>query len=182
MWVSGIGAHPGFLCCTEAEEKLLGSLGLDEGQIPFQLTSRTISVPIQDGAPIRFGFQALVIECSAADAPKLKERFYELDRPTPKSKLYPYNGLYQFVPCLKSKDWPIEKIYRLAQLYVSILEDLKPIHITNLQDINHVIADSGDSLLHVFYAMTTTNSPKRALYTPSAYTVQGASTITCTTY
>jgi len=84
MWVSGIGAHPGFLCCTEAEEKLLGSLGLDEGQIPFQLTSRTISVPIQDGAPIRFGFQALVIECSAADAPKLKERFYELDRPTPK--------------------------------------------------------------------------------------------------
>jgi len=96
------------------------------------LTSRTISVPIQDGAPSRYSFQAVVIECSAAYAPKLREWFYELDRPTPKSKLYPYIGLYQFVPCLKSKDWPIEKIYRLAQLHVAILEVLKPIHITNI--------------------------------------------------
>jgi hypothetical protein len=30
-----VGAHPGFLRCTEAEEELLGSLGLDEGQIHF---------------------------------------------------------------------------------------------------------------------------------------------------
>jgi hypothetical protein len=157
-----VGAHPGFLRRTEAEEELLGSLGLDAGQIPFQLTSHTISVPIQEGAPSRYSFQAVVVECSAADAPKLRERFYDLDRPNSKNRLYPYTGLYQFVPCLKSKDWPIDKIYRLAQLHVAILEDLKPIHITNLQDINHVIAESGDSLLHVFYTMPATKSSGNA--------------------
>jgi hypothetical protein len=46
-----VGAHPGFFRRDEAEEELIGSLGLADNSIPFQLSSRNISVPIADGAP-----------------------------------------------------------------------------------------------------------------------------------
>jgi hypothetical protein len=62
--------------------------------------------------------------------------------------------MYQFVPLLKSKEWPISKIYKLAQLHVSIVEGLRPLFITKLQDINNVINAEGNSLMQGFYCMT----------------------------
>jgi hypothetical protein len=71
---------------------------------------------------------------------------------------YPYTGSYQFVPLLKSKEWSIQKIYHLAKLHVSVINDLKTIYLVNIQDLNMVVNDSGDPLMQGFLNMTTTDS------------------------
>lgn len=60
---------------------------------------------------------------------------------------------------VKSTDWPLGKIYRLAHLHSSIIDDLKPIYIHHIQDLNYVIDDEGHSLLQGFYGMTVTGQP-----------------------
>jgi hypothetical protein len=46
-----VGAHPGHLRRDEAEEELRMSLDADPERFPFQLSSRSISVPIKEGDP-----------------------------------------------------------------------------------------------------------------------------------
>ena len=159
-----VGAHPGHLRRDEAEEELRGSLGLSEGELPFQLTSRTISVPIQEGGTQRYSFQATVIETSVEQANKLRECFYQLSKPAEAPNAYPYTGQYQFVPLLKSKEWTIQKIYQLAQFHVSIINNLKTIYLVNLQDINNVVNTSGDPLMQGFLSMTMPNSTREAVH------------------
>jgi hypothetical protein len=60
-----VGAHPGHFRRNEAEEELLASLGLDPGEIPFQLSSRSVSVPIKEDDPRRYSFNAVIVETSA---------------------------------------------------------------------------------------------------------------------
>jgi len=60
---------------------------------------------------------------------------------------------------VKSTDWPIQKIYQLAQLHSSIIDDLKTIYVHHIQDVNNVVDDSGYSLLQGFYGMTVTGQP-----------------------
>jgi hypothetical protein len=103
-----VGAHPNFFHRNEAEEELLGSLGLPDESIQFQLSSRSISVPISDGSPERYTFQAVVVETAAPHATTLREKFYELENPATATKSYPYTGSYQFVPLVKSKEWPTQ--------------------------------------------------------------------------
>jgi hypothetical protein len=152
-----VGAHPGHLRRDEVEEELKVSLGMDQGPLPFQLSSRSISVPIKDGDPSRYSFQAIVVETSTQYAPTIRETFYELDNRVKAKEDYPYTGMYQFVPLLKTKEWPLEKIYKLAQLHVNIVEGLRPIFIANLQDINHIIDDHENSLMQGFYGIQTSS-------------------------
>ncbi len=147
------GAHTGDLRRNEAELELLGSLGLEESELPFQLIARTISIPLQGGQPKKFAFQAVVIETSAANANPLQEWLYALERPTTFHGTYPYTGGYQFTPLLRSKEWPLSKIYNLAQLHVSMINELRPIYLTNLQDLNNVADDDGDPLISAFLNM-----------------------------
>jgi hypothetical protein len=42
-----MGAHPGHFCRDEAEEELKGSLFIAPEVIPFQLSTRTISIPLK---------------------------------------------------------------------------------------------------------------------------------------
>jgi hypothetical protein len=60
---------------------------------------------------------------------------------------------------VKSTDWPIQKIYQLAHLHSSIIDDLKTIYVHHIQDVNNVVDDSGYSLLQGFYGMTVTGQP-----------------------
>jgi len=149
-----VGAHPGHVRREEAEEEIRGSLGLDPEELDFQLSTRSISVPIQEGDSARFTFQALVIKTSTKNATILRERFYEF-QPSKIVKNYPYTGLYPFVPMIKSKEWSIQKIHQLAQLHVSILNDLKAIYVSNILDIHHLINDKGESLLQYFLTQKT---------------------------
>jgi hypothetical protein len=57
-----VGAHPGHFRRNKAEEELHGSLGIEPEEIPFQLSARTISVPLQEGDPIRFSFQVVIVK------------------------------------------------------------------------------------------------------------------------
>ncbi len=50
-------------------------------------------------------------------------------------------------------EWPIRKIYQLAKLHVAIIDGLRPLNVTSLQDINHVIDAEGQSLMQGFYDM-----------------------------
>jgi hypothetical protein len=154
-----VGAHPGHFRRNEAEEELLASLGLDPGEIPFQLSSRSVSVPIKEDDPRRYSFNAVIVETSTKHATRLRERFYELADPCKAISEYPYTGLYQFVPMVKSTDWPIQKIYQLAQLHSSIIDDLKTIYVHHIQDVNNVVDDSGYSLLQGLYGMTVSGQP-----------------------
>jgi hypothetical protein len=138
----------------EAEEELQASLDIEPNSLPFQLSSRSISVPIKEGDRSRFSFQAIVVETLVKHAQPLREKFYKLDPPQKAVANYPYTGNYQFVPMLKTKEWPIEKIYQLAKLHVSTIEALQPLFITNLQDVNNIIDDQGNSLMQGFYGMT----------------------------
>jgi hypothetical protein len=154
-----VGAHPGHFRRKEAEEELLASLGLDPGELSFQLSSHSVSVPIKEDDPRRYSFNAVVVETSTKHATRLCERFYELSDPSKAISDYPYTGLYQFVPMVKSTDWPIQKIYQLAHLHSSIIDDLKTIYVHHIQDVNNVVDDSGYSLLQGFYGMTVTGQP-----------------------
>lgn len=154
-----VGAHPGHFRRLEAEEELHASLGLDPGELPFQLSARSVSVPIKEHDTRRYSFNAVVVETSTKHATQLRERFYELQDPLVAIKDYPYTGLYQFVPMVKSTEWPIDKIFKLAHLHSSIIDDLKTIHVHHIQDLNNVIHDSGYSLLQGFYGMTVSGQP-----------------------
>ncbi len=148
-----VGAHPGYTRRDHAEEELRIRLRMDEEDIPYQLSARTISVPIAEDKPEKFSFQAVVIETSAKDAAALRERFYSLDNPVKAQQKFPYTGKYQFVPILKSKEWTVTKILRLAKLHVKLISDLKPIFITNLQDLRNEITPAGSTLMQGFYGM-----------------------------
>ncbi len=120
-----VGAHPGHLRRDEAEVELRVSLDADPDKFPFQLSSRSISVPVKEGDPSRYSFQAIVVETSTQLASTIWEKFYELDQPAKAQAIYPYTGMYQFVPLLKSKEWPVDKIYKLARLHVNLIESLR---------------------------------------------------------
>jgi hypothetical protein len=126
--------------------------------------ARTISVPVLEGQPKKFPFQAVVVETSAANAQALRERFYALEKPTTFNRTYPYTGSYQFVPLIKSKEWPLTKILNLAQLHVKIIQDLRTIYLSNIQDLNNVANDDGDHLLSAFLNMVTSSPP--TVYSP----------------
>jgi len=120
-----------------------------EFKIPFQLSAHTISVPIVNGNTERFSFQAVVIETTAEHAAKLRERFYSLGDPLQVQQVYPYIGKYQFAPLVKSREWPIDKIWKLAKFHDNIICGLRPIFIQNLQDLNNKINDT-DTLRTAF--------------------------------
>jgi hypothetical protein len=151
-----LGAHPGHLRRDEAEVELRGSLGLDLEEFSFQLSSRTISVPIKECELGRFSFQAVVVETAAQHASHLCEKFYLLEDSKRAAVTYPYTGMYQFVPVLKSKEWPISKIYQFSRLHVAIIEDLQTIYIQNLPDLNNLAADQNISMFHWFYGLEAT--------------------------
>ncbi len=174
-----VGAHPGFLRRDEAEEELKVSLDIEPDTLPFQLSSWSISVPIKDGDRSRFSFQAIVVETSVKHAQSLREKFYQLDPPHQAEASYPYTGKYQFVPLLKSKEWSLEKIYTLAKFHVSIIDGLQPLYISNLQDINNIIDEHGNSLMQGFYGMTIPSSTQQvregSTASPLIYSVHNTS-------
>jgi hypothetical protein len=124
--------------------------------LPFQLSSRSISVPITETNPSRYSFQAIIVETSTSHVQQLREKFYQLAHPSKAKIDYPYTGMYPFVPLLKSKEWPISKIYQLAQVRVKIIDDLRTLYVTNLQDINNIIGLYNHALMQGFYGMTVT--------------------------
>jgi hypothetical protein len=128
------------------------SLDADPDRFPFQLSSHSISVPVKEGDPSRYSFQAIVVETPTQLASTIREKFYELDHPAKAQAIYPYTGMYHFVPLLKSKEWPMDKIYKLARLHVNLIKSLRPMYVNNLQDINHVIDEEGNSLMQGFMA------------------------------
>jgi hypothetical protein len=146
-----LGAHPGHLRRDEAEAELWVSLGFDTDEdLTFQLSSRSVSVPIQEGKPERFVFQAVVVETSTQNA---ASKFFSLGNPDKVQKDYPYTGRYQFVPFLKTKEWTVTKILGLVKLQVKIVQDLKTVFIANLQDIRNYITSDGTTLMEGFYGM-----------------------------
>ncbi len=164
-----LGAHPGHLRRDEAESELKVSLGYDnDDEVTFQLSSRSVSVPIQEGKPERYAFQAVVVETSTQQASTLREKFFSLGNPTQAQNRFPYTGKYQFVPFLKTQEWTVEKILRLAKLHVKIVQDLKAIFIKNLKDIHNTINDDGTTLLQGFYGMTFTPPPPVTGETPTS--------------
>jgi len=152
------GAHPGYLCRDEAELELVQSLnGNQDQKIPFQLSARTVTVPIQDGKPERFAFHAFVLETSIEHATNLRERFFSLGDPERVSKLHPYTGRYFFIPLLKSKEWPVTKIWKLAKTHDSAIRNLSPLFLENFQDLknptspNATLRDAFMSIEHIDY-------------------------------
>jgi hypothetical protein len=71
-----LGAHPGHLRRDEAEDELRISLGfpIDE-ELPFQLSARSVSVPVQEGKSDRYSFQAVVVETSTNTLLLLEKNF-----------------------------------------------------------------------------------------------------------
>jgi len=68
---------------------------------------------------------------------------------------YLYTGIYQFVRLVKSTEWPIQKIYNLAKLHVTIIDNLKSIYRRNLQDIHYEVDTARNALLQGFYTLLT---------------------------
>jgi hypothetical protein len=66
-------------------------------------TACSISIPIKEGKPSRFYFQAVVVETSIKEVATLRERFYELAHPSLVAKTHPYTGQYQFIPMINPK-------------------------------------------------------------------------------
>jgi hypothetical protein len=149
-----LGAHPGYFRRDEAERELTASLQLTPDQeVQFQLSSRSISVPIQDGKPDRYTIQAVIVETSTKHAAILREKFFSLAVPELLQQQFPYTGRYPLIPLIKTKEWTVNKIFSLAKLHVKMMQDLKAIFLTNLQDIQTVIDQDGTTLMQGFYGM-----------------------------
>jgi hypothetical protein len=152
-----LGAHPGHLRRDEAEDELRVSLGFStEEELPFQLSSRSVSVPVSEGSPDRYAFQAVVVETSTQQAASLREQFFSLGNPLDAIKAFPYTGKYMFVPFLKTKEWTVAKKLRLAKLHVKIVQDLKVIFLANIKNIHNSIDPGGTTLMQGFYGMQYT--------------------------
>jgi len=151
-----VGAHPGHLRREDAEKELQQRLGLTE-EFPFQLSSRTISVPkTANKSAEKYSFPAVAIETSARYAKQLREAFFTQPKPSEAAVKYPYTGPYQFVPMLQSKEWPVLKIYQLAKVHVKLCDNLKVIYVQNLKDIRNAIGPNGHTLMKGFLGMTIT--------------------------
>ncbi len=79
-----------------------------------------------------------------------------MGNPKQAQERFPYTDQYQFVPFLKTTEWTVAKILRLAKLHVKIVQDLRGIFIQNLKDIRNGIDTEGTTLLQGFYGMTFT--------------------------
>jgi hypothetical protein len=151
-----VGAHPGHLRREDAEVELRNRLQLS-AEFPFQLSSRTISVPRDSSKnPERFSFQAVAVETSTNHAKQLREAFFSQPKPVESAKYFPYTGPYQFVPMLQSKEWPVWKIFQLAKVHVKLCGNLEVIYVQNLQDIRNSIGHQGQTLMRGFIGLTVT--------------------------
>jgi hypothetical protein len=159
------GAHPGYLRREEAEEELCRSLSISQTSLPFQLSARTISIPISEGKPDRYYFLAVIAETSVEHAAALRERFYSLSDPFEVKRAYPYVGGHQFILLLKSKEWPTVKIYKLAVLHTQLTQLSKPIFVHNVADLQTPIGPSFTLRggFNGMISMPTTTSPTRPL-------------------
>jgi hypothetical protein len=145
-----VGAHPGHLRREDAERELRHRVQLPEA-FPFQLTSRTISVPKDSSKESeRYAFPAVAIETSARQAKKLCEAFFALPPPSKAKVDHPHTGCYQFVSTLQSTEWPLHKFFQLAKVHVKICDNLKAIYVQNLQNIWNEIGPQGHTLMHGF--------------------------------
>jgi hypothetical protein len=96
-----VGAHHGHLHRNDAESELCERLQLPT-DFPFQLSSRTITVP-KDAAKQseHYSFPAVSVETSARQAKRLREAFFAQPKPADAAVAFPYTGPYQFVPMLQ---------------------------------------------------------------------------------
>jgi hypothetical protein len=148
-----VGAHPGHLHRDDAEKEIRDRLQLPEA-FPFQLTSRTSSLPRDSSKESeRCAFPAVAIETSARQAKKLREAFFALPPPSEAKVDHPYTGCYQFVPTLQSTEWPLHKIFQLAKVHVKICDNLKAIYVQTLQNIWNEIGSQGHTLMRGFLGM-----------------------------
>jgi hypothetical protein len=151
-----VGAHPGHFRRDDAEIELRSRLHLPE-EFPFQLSSRTITVPKDPGKHAeRFSFPAVAIETYTRHAKNLRKSFFLQPKPAEAALHFLYTGPYQFVPMLQSKEWPVQKIYQLAKVHAKLCENLKVLYIENLQDIRNKIGDQGHTLMRGFLGMMVT--------------------------
>jgi hypothetical protein len=112
-----LGAHPGHLRHDDAEKEFAICLELPT-DFPFQLSSRTISVPTDNNKDSkRYSFPAVAVETSVCQAKSLRENFFAQPKPELAKAKFPYTGPYQFVPTLQSKEWPVIKIVQLAKVH-----------------------------------------------------------------
>jgi hypothetical protein len=87
-----VGAHPGHLRREDAESEIRTRLNLPP-EFQFQLSSRTISVPISTSKTERYSFPAVAIESSARLAKRLRESMFSLPKPSEATNNYPYTGI-----------------------------------------------------------------------------------------
>jgi hypothetical protein len=146
-------AHPGHMRRDEAEQEMWSSLNLGD-EVQFQLSSRTVTVPMGSNTKERYSFQVVIIETAANQARKMRESCFALPKPSVSREYYPYTGPYQFVPLIESKEWPAVKFFQLAKVHVKICQNLRPIYLENIQDIRNQITDGGHMLLRGFLSMT----------------------------
>jgi len=148
-----VGAHPGHFRREDVEKELRQRLQILD-DFPFQLSSRTISVPKDASQKSeRYAFPAVAIETSARQAKKLREAFFALSPPVMAKVDHPYAGCYQFVPTLQSKEWSLHKTFQLATVHVKICDNLKAIYVQNLQDIQNEIGPRGHTFMRGFLGM-----------------------------
>jgi hypothetical protein len=147
-----VGAHPGFMRRDEAEDEICGSLGFDKDEANFHYPLDTFQCPLKmENRCVTTSKPSLWKPQSKMHHSSVKGSI--LSHPSTAIQTYPYNDQHQFLPMIKSKEWPVQKVYHLAQLHVSIIESLRPLYISPLQDLNNVVDDRGDSLLHVFQCL-----------------------------
>lgn len=147
-----VGAHPGHLRREDAEAEYRKRLDLAD-DFPFQLTARTVSVPMSSEKNAeRYSFPAVVVETSTRQAKVLRETFFGL--PSPAVAI----ASCQFVPMLQSKEWPHQKIFQLAKVHVKLCQNYKVIYIQNIQGIRNIVGERGHDLIRGFLGMSYTKS------------------------
>jgi hypothetical protein len=72
------GAHPSYLRRDEAEQELQACLNITPDSLPFQLLSRSASVPTSDNPSVRYHIQAIIVKTSTRHAASLNKKLIKL--------------------------------------------------------------------------------------------------------
>ena len=142
------GVHPDITRRDDSHAELLSRTNLPP-DVKFQLSSRTINIPLTKNGTMKTPIRALVVECDSKHIAKLREAMFRLGDPKRARHSWPITGHFMFVPLFETKAWPHSKIVKVAQLHTRTIDRLTPFYLDNLKDIDTKLEDDAGNTLTV---------------------------------
>jgi len=134
------GVHPDVTRRDDSLPELYQRTGLPSS-IRFQLSARTVNIPIMKNGSIKMAIHAIVVECDSKNVTQIREALFTLGDPATERIHWPVTGHFMFVPIYETKAWPHQKIVSVPKIHTKLIESLSPLYLDNIKDIDTDLED-----------------------------------------